>query len=574
MLRKDDRYELTDRTGHSVGEVPLSTIVNLVRQGRLFRTDKVRKNGGPMQPLGELQEFEDLFRELLPEAFQVDGSALRPAPELSGEVDTLTVAELFARLYREKRTGRLFLCESDRHQEKVIVFRQGVAISAMSNLEEEWLGELLISQGLIDAQAFEEAVALRKQNGSRIGSALVYLEKLSPRELRRALSVQAMERLLNAFRMRSGTFQFVADESAGNEEILLVASPRDIIETGLSAALEAREVAEQLTSYGDPVFRVEVPPDFATELSEVDVQILRVLERGRPLSTCIETIAQLGRLTTAEARLRVLALMVFGVLHVGGAEVEALDKIVGSLQTMDYFRLLDVRRAASPDEITTAFRRKMVEYHGQPTPGDSAAVQRTRERIAATLERARATLSNPEVRPLYERALQLGLDYHQPEVRQRLEHEQLVAKGRALLAQQAYQEAFETFARAAGLMPDDARIFTQIGWARFLASDHGKEAAAEAIADVERALRVTGDQDEAYMTIGKIHRLSGDLAAAEDYLRRSIELNPHNNEAQSELRLLFTRELQRGGPKIKIDLSSAAGAGAVLGVAVVVLALL
>lgn len=573
VARLDDRYSLTDRTGHKLGEVPLATIVGLIKQGRLFRTDQVSKNGAPVQALGDLPEFHDLFSQLLPQAFQVDGTALRPAPELSGQADTLTIARLFGTLYRERRTGRLFLCEADQRREKVVSFRQGTPISANSNTEEEWIGELLISQGLIERDAFEEAVEHARSHGKRIGSALIYLEKLSPRELKRALSVQAMERLLNAFRMHGGTYQFIADETAAEDEILLLASPRDIIETGLSAALDGREISELLAGYGDPVFRVELPEHIQGDLHDSDRSMLDLLGRGQPLSRCIDRAAQTARLTPAEAKLRVLTLIKIGVLKVGGAEVEALEEVVHTLEATDFYRMLDVRRAASPDEIEAAFQKKRAQYKGEPHPGDTEAIARLREKITARLDQARRTLLEPEERALYERALQLGLDFQQPEVRQRLEHEQLVQRGRSLLRQQKYAEAFDAFSRAGALIPDDPQIYVDLGWARFLASDHGAEAAREAIADVERALRLSSELDDAYVTIGKIHRLRGELEQAEAQLRRAIEINPHNNEAQSELRLLFTRELKQG-PRIKLDLKAGGSLVPTIGLALAAIALM
>lgn len=564
------RYALTDRTGHRLGEVPLATIVSLIRQGRLFRTDKVSKNGAAMQPLGNLPEFEELFSQLLPQAFQVEGTALRPAPELSGQADTLTLARLFGTIFRERRTGRLFLCEADHAREKVISFRQGVPISANSNTEEEWIGELLIGQGIIDRVSFDEAVEHARSHGKRIGSALIYLEKLSPRELKRALSVQAMERLLNAFRMKSGTYQFIADESAAEDEILLVASPRDIIETGLSAALGAREVTEILAGYGDPTFRVEGADAMAGDLHDTDKAALRILERGQPLSRCLDRVAQAARLTPAEARLRVLSLIQLGVLRVGGAEIDTLEAVLHALEATDFYRMLDVRRAASAEEVETAYRRKVIEYQAASRPDEAEAMRRLRDKIAATLDRARSTLSDPTERAMYERAVQLGLDFDQPEVRRRLEHEQLVQQGNALVRQQKYTEAFDAFSRAGTLIPDDPQVYVQLGWTRFLASDRTRDAAGDAIADIERALRLSRENDDAYVTMGKIHRLTGDMQQAEADLRRAIEINPHNNEAQSELRMLFTRELNQGS-RLKIDLSVTRGLVPVIVVAVVTL---
>ncbi len=554
--RLDDRYELADRTGHSMGGMPFATLQAMIRQGRLFRTDRISKNGAALQALADLPEFATIFDEVLPREFSVEGSQLRPAPELAGELDTLALAGVFARLYRKRSTGRLFITEKGTHNEKVVIFQQGYSVNAMSNIQEEWLGEVLIKSGIIDQETFDEAVATKSEHSTRLGSALVHLEKLSPRELHRALSVQAMERLMNLFRMEQGTFRFVHDDTAADEEMLLLASPRDIIETGLATALAPKAATAIMATYGDPVLKVEVSEELESELSPTDLAVLKVLETGRPLSQCLPEAAGVARLTTAEARLRILALMRYGVVNAGDAAIGALEATLQKLQTMHLFAMLDLGMAARGDEISAAFEKALKLHGAQPEAEDSEATRRLRQKVRNLLEDARRTLADEGMRPVYERALQLGLDFHQPEVRKRIEHEHLVSQGRSLMSQQSYEEARASFIKASEQMPDDPEIYVHIGWAQFLGSAQDAHAAASAIREVERGLRLSSDLADAYLTIGKIHRLAGAEQDAENNLRRAIEMDPHNQVAQSELRLLFSRELGRKGPALDIQIGS------------------
>lgn len=550
------RYQLVDRTGHKAGEMSLAAIAGLIRQGRLFRSDQVAKDSGDVQRLDALPELLEIFDEVMPQGMRAAEGGRHQLPALSGAFDTLGFADLLTQLYQEKRTGRLFVFDSQTEKARVLVFRSGQVISAMSDAEDEWLGKLLLSQGIIDDAAYRQAVELRKLNGSRLGSALVYLEKLSSRQLKRALSVQAMERLLNVFRVRDGRFNFVNDDTAGAEEILLVASTRDLIETGLSAALSARQVDEIMAGYGDPVFRVNFDPERAGDLSDSDRQILELMRGGAALSALIGQVAKAARLTTSEARLRIITLMKFGVLEVGGAEVSGLEENLRKIQRQDFFLMLDLRRASTGDEIRAAHAQKTEAYDAQARSTDTQAVAALRAKIAKRLDAARDTLLDEDRRPIYERALQLGLDYHQPEVQRRLSHERMVQKSRSLLASNDAAGALECLLEAVKLMPDDPQGWIDIGWARFLSSDKSADAAAAAIDDVQRALKMAGDLDAAHLTIGKIYRLAGDLEKAEKSLRKALSLNPRNNEAQSQLRLLFTRELDRGGmPKIEFKLT-------------------
>lgn len=560
--RVGDRYDLTDRTGRAMGSMALETLQNMIRQGRLFRSDLVSKNNEPPVSLGRLEEFDPVFVEVLPEPFKVDGENLRPAPQMQGDLDALSFGRVLGRLFCERRTGRLFVTsESSQDQSKVVIFRQGIPINAMSNIAEEWIGEVLINHGLIDAASFQEAVEHRKNDpnkSQRIGSALVLLNKLSPRELKKALSLQAMQRLINLFKQGEGRFSFVPDESAAQEEVLLVAGPRDIIETGLASTFTGEESTEILASYGDPVFRAEVPEPLKTSLSGADLQILELIRTGKPVSELVGSICQLASLTDGEARTRLLALLLFGAIQGGGEADVALEAQLEKVSNTDFYQLLETRRAATPEEVTAAWAERREQLCSAPIPTDSPHAAKVRKRIDAVLLKARDTLCDTKLNEMYQRSLQLRLDFEHPEVRQRLEHEYLLTIARSLVAQQKYTEAREHFLRAATLQPDDSTSLIELGWAQFLGSERDGTAALAALKYCTRALKLAPESDKAYLTIGKIHRLCGELRPAEDNLRRAIELNQHNTEAQSELRLLFTRELSKTKDK-KVSLNLRAG---------------
>lgn len=553
-----DTYALIDRTSHVQAERSLEALTDLVRQGRLFRSDLVVKNGASARQLGELPEVAAVFDELMPATFAADD--LRAAPTLIGRADPLAICGVFSRLWRDRRTGRLFV-RNEAGAEWMVAFREGRPINATSNVEREAIGEMLIAQGLIDADAFNEAVEHRKAMGGRIGSALISLDKLSKRDLNRVLSLQAMERLVNVFRQPAGTFRYVPGDNAAQDEMRLLVSVRDIIETGLATGLPAVEVTRVLSEMGDPVLRVEVSEGLADGLSESDQQVLGILGGGARLSVCLPQMAQAAALTIAEARTRVLALMRYGVIGVADETFRALEATLQRLQGFNYFRVLDVRRADAAPAIEAAFKARVAEYGAAEVPDDVEFVRAMRGQIREVLDRARRTLLDEDERTLYERAVQLGLDFDDAEVRRRLEHELLLTRGKSLLEQQKYSEAQAAFVRADKLVPGDARLRIQIGWATFLGSARDTTAASEAVRDVRRAIEMAGDSDEAQLYIGKIYRLSGDATLAEDHLRKAIALKPNNNEAQSELRLLFSRELDRGkgGAAASIKFEGSAG---------------
>jgi membrane protease YdiL (CAAX protease family) len=552
--RLDHRYELTDRTGTSMGLLPLQTIQTLIRQGRLFRTDLVSRDGAPSVTLGEVAEFQSAFDETMPPVFQVAGAVMRPRPELAGPLDRTALAGVFARLFQEGRTGRLFLVGADRRQEKVVIFQRGVPVNAMSNIAEEQLGELLIQHGVITADTFAQAVDQRRDQGGRLGSALIALQAMTPRELHRALSIQAMERLLNAFRQQEGSFRFVPDDTAADEEILLFATTREIIETGLHAALGPAEIAAELAGIGEAPLRVNneaVSQPWGRTLQAGDAEIFGLIGAGTPAAALVDAAARTLRWTSDEARLRVLSLLKYGVVEVGELGIRRLEDALRGLEAQHAFDALGLSRTATTTEIAAALEHKLSELEARPVPGEPPGVARLREKIRVELETAARTLSDENTRAMYERALQLGLDFDQPEVRSRLQYEHALNKGKSALTLQKYDEARRAFMTATEAMPEEPLAYVHLGWAQFLASSRDANAGAAAVREVERALRLQGDLDVGHMTVGKIHRLAGNFELAEKHLRHAIALNPHNNEAQSELRLIFTREIDGKAPGAK-----------------------
>ena len=565
--RLDHRYEVTDRTGLSMGVLPVATIHTLVRQGRLFRSDQVSKDGAPPVALGELPEIQQSFDETLPPAFQVAGAVMRPRPDIAGELDGTALAGVFARLHHEGRTGRLFLVGADRKQEKVVIFQQGIPVNTMSNIVEEALGELLIQHGLITHETFTEAVGQRRDHGGRLGSALIAIQAMTPRELHRALSIQAMERLLNAFRQQEGTFRFVPDETAAEEEILLFATMREIIETGLHASLSPKEIAQELAAAGEAP--IAVRPDalgqrWASALQAGDSEILGLLVQPRTVAVAIDDVARTLRLTSDEARLKILALSKFGLLGPSGASLRVLDETLQRLQSQHYFDVLGIGRGASVADVASALERKLTEFSARQQTGDTAMSGKLRDKIRNILETAARTLSEENLRPMYERALQLGLDFDQPEVRARLEYEHNLNKGKSALTAQKFEDARRCFVAASEAMPEEPMAYVHLGWAQFLSGPRDSNAASSAVREVERALRLQNDLDAGHMTVGKIHRLAGHLDLAEKHLRYAISLNPHNNEAQSELRLIFTRELDGKSPGQRASIRLETGLQSVL----------
>lgn len=90
------------------------------------------------------------------------------------------VIRTIQKIEQEKRTGVLTCIGSD--VERQLVFCEGAAVAASSTSEEERLGEILVRNGAITAQHFND-VSVFVRNGKKMGAMLVALNIVQPSEL-------------------------------------------------------------------------------------------------------------------------------------------------------------------------------------------------------------------------------------------------------------------------------------------------------------------------------------------------------------------------------------------------------
>ena len=543
------QYEIADRTGTGSQRLDVSEIRALIQQGRLARSDRVAIGGG-WRTLGETKVFRPMFDAISP----LDTGSLSARPDVIGEGDTLALLEVFARLSQERQTGRLFVFHAEMGHERVIALREGVPIAAFSNVPDEWIGEQLLKKGLIDQDDYDTAVAQRAMTNQPLGAVLVELERITPRAMQMAISVQALERLLGIFRVGKNTrFRFTRDPSAADEVVMVNARPREIIETAIATAMSPAEVRDVLESYSASEIEVQVTDAMRLELTPGDDALLAILKERITLEDALPSIARAAQLTEDEARVRLLALATFGAIALGGHVTRDLTVQLAALQRKSYFDMLKVRIGADETDLKAAHAKRRAELGLDGGQRQVGAAGRMREQIGSLLDQAVSTLSSPFDRAVYARAQQMGIDINDPRARSLVELDEYMAIGHSALQTQDYGAAREAFASATQRSVDDPRPWVQLGWARSLESGHTNPAAETAIREVRKALEVRPEFDVAYLYIGKINRLAGNQKKAEDALRKAIQLNASNAEAQSELRLIFARELGSKGRQLKVE---------------------
>ena len=467
---------------------------------------------------------------------------------LDGRLSPLTLARVVARLCWEQATGVLRVVGDPSSGERTFLIRDGVPVDAMSQTSDDALAEALVSEHIIDGALGTQLLETCAGSDSGLRGALLAAGTLTPRALHQFLSIRVFDSLVEAFRLGEGRFGFRsgAPREADPDPKLFV-SPRELVEVGLHAALDVDGLSEYWAGIGpDPILRANpqgLKAAWAEHLNDQDRSVIALLDGDRTLQTLVVQMVDTLGFEPDTARLRLLTLVEFGVLEAVDDDLRALRRNRDRLYSLNHFEALGVSTVASVEQVNRAAEAKILELGVAENPRASLAVRSLGREIKERLERAREVLADDVTRAVYRRSLDLGVDLDRDEVRVELTHQYYIDRGKSLLTNQRYQEAKAAYQKAADLRPREPHAFVQMGWSQFLAGPQDATAAAEAARHIEHALKISGELASAYLTLGKVYRLAGELTVAESHYRRALELAPSNQEAQTELRLLFSREI-------------------------------
>ncbi|MEW6366598.1 MAG: DUF4388 domain-containing protein [Acidobacteriota bacterium] len=123
-----------------------------------------------------------------------------------------------SRLYLEKRTGELMV--KGPKFEKRVFFEQGRIIFAVSNLEQDSLGNILVDTEKITPDDLLEAEKTRHKEGGALGTVLVWMGLLSAEDLYWGIRFQATRIIYSLFKLEEDFNYSFAARPLGAREVL------------------------------------------------------------------------------------------------------------------------------------------------------------------------------------------------------------------------------------------------------------------------------------------------------------------------------------------------------------------
>jgi curved DNA-binding protein CbpA len=200
--------------------------------------------------------------------------------------------------------------------------------------------------------------------------------------------------------------------------------------------------------------------------------------------------------------------------------------------------VLGVKREAPAAAIKVAYFQLAKVYHPDAVPVSAAPeVKKLCADLFARASEAWSVLGDDKGRAEYLEALRSGSTVD-VDVMNILHAENVFNEGTLLVKARRYDEARARFEEAQKLNPEEPEFGIWKAWSEFLIEPDRKRQHGASAAVIEAALKKNPKCAAAYLFLGQMAKIVGDLAVAEKHLKRGLSAVPDDADLARELRYL------------------------------------
>ena len=490
--------------------------------------------------------------------------------DLRGSLAREPFARVLQRIYTGRLSGAILLVTGN--TKKIIYAQNGYPVAVRSNMPTECLGQILLEQHMISAEALAESLRQMQVSQKRQGELLVEMGALSPYNLSRALVLQMEAKLLELFAWREGRFNFKKGEVPRDQPVRLERSPAALILEGIRRFYDAERMHAVLSTY---VGQYVMPaPDRRQRLQDItaDANEQRFIA-GLDGSLRFEAALASTLIPTDRARLLLVAMSEAGMIspaqvaarpsveapagadfqpHVAASDrsYEDLAAILEVMHHQNHFEVMALDREASLAEVDIAYEVRAKDFHPDRFHLRSEEVRVTAERIFERLEEAHAVLSDPAARHLY----LAQLDGSSPRPKDNppgapagdgspgesplVVAERIYFKGVAHLRARRYRDAAEAFRKATTLAPGQASYRSALGWAMYRQAPADARAVAAGLAELLAAVKTDAKNPWSRVSLGRFYAETGQPDEAVRIFEEVLRMSPGLSDVEEEIRRL------------------------------------
>lgn len=516
------------------------------------------------------------------------------------------VSDLFIAAVTAKFSGGILIKAPE---DAAIFFRDGSPIHAAGPALRDFpIGELLVSRGVISAEALESALQTQNEcpptDRPFLGAILVRDAGVPDEAIIKAVEEQIVQRVTKWFSVTTGTFQAAPGDNSRIKEIAVAADGTQLLWQALkngASDLELRSISDMLLGKAVGVSELHRLPPFAFD--ETERRLLKLLEKPRKPDQLERSI---GNRRLARALLRLLflydclqidsakkAIPIPGTVRIApqpslttldvtdesqvrasqdviiiepppppkkdqpkrrSAEEQKLIKEIQNLHkdigNKSHFELLGVKDSTTPVDLRKSFTQLAKKFHPDAlSPDVDEKTAHMARELSAAMNEAYQTLSNDESRAKYLALLSDERVKGDARKAERIRDAEVKHQmGMVMLKKKDYQTAREYLNFAAEGDPQNALYRANFAWSIFADSKFNRDQAYTKAHDLlTEALELSKDVLAiAHFYMGQVLKSKGNVGDAAEHFRKAFKLDPKNTDAEREIRLMEKRATKSG----------------------------
>ncbi len=129
---------------------------------------------------------------------------------INGNLQTMSLAEILQWLAGGRQTGTLSVTNGI--EDKKVFFENGEIVSSSTSHPKGYLGQFLLSKGVITEEILARAMAVQEEQGGLLGEILIEGGAIETEMLDQILKLKTEENIFELFAWKEGTFEFLDGE--------------------------------------------------------------------------------------------------------------------------------------------------------------------------------------------------------------------------------------------------------------------------------------------------------------------------------------------------------------------------